>query len=308
MQYELLMELLDARVSLYKGVKDNVGTEVSLWDFLSDHSYRPHVDRLRSTSDPDERAELKRQLPLVTVSGLFKPTRKADHLVSHSGLICLDIDGKDNPCIEVSEIRSVLSERSDVAYASLSAGGGGMYAIIPIAYPHRHLAQFLALEDEFRQSYGICLDRACKDVTRLRAASYDPQAYINPNAKPYTGINLEQERRPRSEEDRMRFTLTPEQQGTQYEAVVRCVEKIEQYGIDITGGYSEWFRIGMSLASLGDAKGRPLFHAVSRQYKGYTYEETDRKFNDLLRSRGDVGLGTFFYWCQQYGITYMDNK
>lgn len=301
------MQSLDVTVSLYRGVKDNVGEEVSLARFLHNDSYRPLVDRLRSSSDPDERAGLKRQLPLVTVSGLFHPTRKVENLVAHSSLLCLDIDGKDNPDLEVEEIRSVLQGRSDVAYASLSAGGRGMFAIIPIAYPHRHLAQFLALEDEFLQLYGIRLDRACKDVTRLRAASYDDRAYSNPDALPYTGISLEQERCRRGIDERMQFTLTPDQQGTQYERAVRCVEKIEQYGIDITGGYSEWFRIGMSLASLGDAKGRPLFHAVSRQYKGYTFAETERKFNDLLRSRGDVGLGTFFYWCQQYGITYIDN-
>lgn len=297
---------IDARVSLYRGVKDNQGTEVSLGDFLSNGSYRPLVDRLRSTSDPDERAELKRQLPLVTVSGLFRPTRKVEHLVAHSGLICLDIDGKDNPNIDIEEMRAILQERSDVAYASLSAGGKGMFAILPIAYPHQHLAQFMALEDEFLQLYGIRLDRACKDVTRLRAASYDDRAYINPDARPYTGVSLEHDRCPRGDHERMHFSLTPDQMGSQYDRAVRCVEKIEQYGIDITGNYSEWFRIGMSLASLGDAKGRPLFHAVSRQYNGYTYAETDRKFDNLLRSRGDVGLGTFFYWCQQYGITYSE--
>ena len=56
-------------------------------------------ETLRVTDDKEKRNALKALLPAVTPSGTFE-VRRADALIAHSGLICLDIDAGDNPSID----------------------------------------------------------------------------------------------------------------------------------------------------------------------------------------------------------------
>ena len=108
-------------------------------------------------------------LPQATIIGVFSPTRSAENLVRHSGLICVDIDRKDNEHIENFDtlIEDVLSRIEEVAYASHSVSGRGYFVIIPLGYPQLHKAQFEQLVRVFADM-GIYIDRACGDVCRLR--------------------------------------------------------------------------------------------------------------------------------------------
>lgn len=280
-------------VSVYNGVTDNVGTVTLLGNFLGS---RRHIDRilqLRAEEDAERRAAIKKSLPMATISGVFQPKRSKDNLVQHSGYICVDIDGKDNPDMTVEDMRVALAARPYVAYAALSVGGNGMFGIIPLAYPERHEEQFDALKEEFL-SYGVKIDASCRDTSRLRILSYDPCPYENENALSYCGLG-----------NREVYLAAPSMTDADGDLrkVKKCVDLIVQHGIDITSSYDEWMRIGAALTALGDA-GRYFFHEVSKQYSGYRYAETNKKYDSLLRTTNRVGLGTFFYWCQQYGITY----
>lgn len=286
--------LFDVKVSVYDGVTDRIGTVTYLRNFLYSVRHRDDVIALRSEKDPERRKALKLSLPAVTVSGLFYPKRKTECIKSHSGFICVDIDGKDNPGVSIRKMREVLCSRNDVAYASLSVGGNGMFAVIPLSMPRNHGQQFDALKKEFSEMYGITLDPSCRDVTRLRVVSYDCAPYVNEQASRYDGIDTG-----------VRPLVAPSMSGSEGDLikVQRCVNLIEEHGIDITGSYEDWFNVGASLASLGE-RGRYFFHVVSRNYPGYKYAESERKFTELLKSTRSIGLGTFFYLCSQYGITY----
>lgn len=288
------MSIFDQYISVYNGVTDNVGTYTLLGNFLRSKRHISRILDLRAETDEDRKKAIKLSLPMATVSGWFAPSRKIEHLQRHSGFICIDIDGKDNPDMTVEDVRRVLVSRSDVAYAGLSVGGKGMFALLPLAWPDRHGEQFDALKQEFKDSYGIVLDKSCRDVTRLRALSYDANPYINESADRYEGLDV--------------FTPTltaPSLTGADGDLrkVERCVSQLEEYGIDVTGSYKDWFNIGASLTALGE-NGRYYFHRVSRIHPEYKYHEADKKFTELLRTTRSVGLGTFFYWCQQYGITF----
>ena len=37
-------------------------------------------------------------------------------------------------------------------------------------------------------------------------------------------------------------------------------------------------------------------------WKKYKPAETDRKFTELLRDGNRIGIGTFFHYCQQFGV------
>ena len=284
-------------VSVYNGVTDNVGTVTYLGNFLGSRRHIERIEQLRAEEDPKRRKAIKLSLPAATISGVFQPIRGKDYLVQHSGYISIDIDGKDNDGKSLEYIRNVLIGCPFVSYAGISVSGNGMFAIIPLLYPERHEEHFDALYKEFYDYFGIVLDKSCRDVSRLRILSYDPAPYINEDAIAYQGII--------QYEDYLAESSLTDADGD-IRKVKKCVDVIVNNGIDITSDYKEWISIGAALATLGE-KGRSFFHDVSRQNSQYKYNETDKKFYSLMKTSATgkkANLGTFFYWCQQYGITY----
>ena len=93
------MDIFQTHISVYDGVTDNTGTIMPLGTFLFCKEYKDDILRLRAVFDKEKRNALKRSLPQATISGVFSPTRAKNNLSQHSGLICVDIDAKDNPDI-----------------------------------------------------------------------------------------------------------------------------------------------------------------------------------------------------------------
>ncbi len=77
--------------------------------------------------------------------------------------------------------------------------------------------------------------------------------------------------------------------------VERIVSLIEQKGIDITSGYTNWLKVGFALTSEFQEAGRGYFHRVSRQNIEYNASDTDKQYNKCLSAHGDgVTIATFF--------------
>jgi len=152
---------------------------VKLIDWLTSDKYADQVERIRATSDKKERDNLKRHLPAITPSGLFSERNEAG-LIHHSGLMQIDIDQVENP----DALKQQISRIQNILYLGLSVSGRGLWGLIPIAQPHRHKQHFEALKADLLK-LGVVIDPACADVCRLRIYSYDPDAYFNPDAKPY---------------------------------------------------------------------------------------------------------------------------
>lgn len=80
-------------------------------------------------------------------------------------------------------------------------------------------------------------------------------------------------------------------------------------GIDLTADYEEWVKIGFALTELGN-EGRAIYHTVSSLYPGYTMDECDKKYDNLMRcSQRDtkdrpkgVTLASFFHKAKEFGI------
>lgn len=291
------MDIFQTHISVYNGVTDNTGTRMPLGTFLFCKEYKDDILRLRAVFDKETRNALKRSLPQATISGVFSPTRAKNNLSQHSGLICVDIDAKDNPDIlDWETLKQDLSVLPQIAYCALSVSGKGLFLVIPLRYPEKHLQQFRQLQIDFRKM-GIMIDSACSDITRLRCLSYDEHPIINENATLYEGVYVE---KPKHKSFPTCFIY--EGENTSAEVAV-CCRKIQQCGIDITASYDDWLKVGCALATLGES-GRSLFHICSRQNAKYNAAKTDKMFTDLLRRNyQQVYIGTFFWMCKQYGIT-----
>lgn len=286
-------DIFDTEISVYNGVRDVYGTTCKLRAFLFDKKHISEIEQLRSLTTKEERNEIKKKLPQACLSGIFSPTRKSDNLVRHSGLICVDIDRQDNLHIDNwDKVKQELSKLPQIAYISLSVSGNGYFVIIPLRYPDYHKGQFEQLKRDFAQ-YGLIIDHACGDIARMRCLSYDVEPYINTGAIPYEGYYVEP--RPVVNYRCMNSNDT-------LDKVARCCEQIETNHIDITGDYQSWFTVGCALASLGE-NGRPFFHICSKQNQEYKYNECEKKFNNLLRTIKNIGIGSFFEICKDYGIT-----
>lgn len=291
------MDIFQTHVSVYNGVTDNTGTIMPLGTFLFCKEYKDDILRLRVVFDKEKRNALKRSLPQATISGVFSPTRAKNNLSQHSGLICVDIDAKDNPDIlDWETLKQDLSVLPQIAYCALSVSGKGLFLVIPLRYPEKHLQQFRQLQIDFRKM-GIMIDSACSDITRLRCLSYDEHPIINENATLYEGVYVE---KPKHKSFPTCFIYEGENISAE---VAVCCRKIQQCGIDITASYDDWLKVGCALATLGES-GRSLFHICSRQNAKYNAAKTDNMFTDLLRRNyQQVNIGTFFWMCKQYGIT-----
>lgn len=296
---------LDTRISVYNGVTDNVGVICPLRAFLFSKRHKNDVERIRSLYGSEKYKQEKKHLPMAAISGTFK-TRTLGDLIEHTGLICIDIDAKDNPNLDMNkDVMPILTHLPYVLYAGQSVSGNGYFAIIPLLHKGLHRQHYCSLKHEFLKM-GIIIDKACGDVTRTRFISYDDNFYLNEDAEVYDGIESEQECHVNKVYSQTtNIERTPETGFTDLQKVELCVRLIEERHIDITEGYANWVSVGASLASLGE-QGRSFYHRVSKQNPQYKYGETERKFTNVMTTMKRFNLGYFFEVCYRYGITFRD--
>ena len=155
---------------------------VILFDWVTTDKYQLQIEKIRQCKNKGDADLLKSKLPCTM------PSLQMDG--SHSGFIAVDIDGVnhgDNLAYTPAELKEKVSSIVNVAYCGYSCSGKGVWALIPIFDTTRHLEHFRALDVVF-QRIGLTIDSACKNVNRLRFASYDPDPYLNEDAEKFSMI------------------------------------------------------------------------------------------------------------------------
>ena len=255
--------------------------------------HKDTIDHIRSIEDKSERNRLKTTLlPSGSIS-VCLTTRESSkpldqRITQYNPLIVLDFDNL--PDIEAA--KQTLVSLPYIYYAGLSVSGRGLFAIIPIAAADhtQHKTYFHALEKEM-QTLGLTIDKACKDITRLRVISYDENPYINPDCTTYT---LPETATPEQDSEE---TNTEDLEALKLEEHISLWEE-QQIPLD---DYDQWITVGMALSRLGEP-GRQAFHRVSRYSDKYTTEATDKAFDNFLHNTKEITLGSFYYICHINGI------
>jgi hypothetical protein len=289
------MNIRDAKISLFKSYYDTAPIQsIRFEDFclvVIEGEYQSEINIIRQEKNKSKRDELKAKLPAVTISGTFKE-RTRDCQLSHSGMICLDFDLKENPSVRNwNKVVADLSGIVNVAFAALSLSGNGVFAVIPLAFPMQHLEQFSALKSDFK-FLGLNIDSSCSDVSRLRGITTDPKAYYNPYAESYRRIY------------KLHYMRQPKNNNS--DDCLRLIKKIITAGIDITSDYRNWYQIGAAIASEYGEAGRDFFHQISMIYPKYYQNECDRQYNNCLKNHKGYTIATLFYYAKQFGITLSD--
>jgi len=303
---------------------------INLWEWLIlENEYTPYINDIRSSSNEEERKFLKSKLPAITPSGVFSK-RKADCLVEPTNLICIDIDGKDNPSIsDMEEFKKKLSKLPYMMYCGLSASGKGLFCIIPYKDYRNHKLHFNALEQEFKDM-GIVVDSSCSDIGRLRFYSYDEFPYANPDAEIYTRTleKVPEIKQPRFHQrtdivhnsnqtlqdidkntmSLEEFFLSPTNMDyasatplSKTQKVERLLKRVIEEKKDITLIQKDWIAICCIIKNLFGDEGRELFHQVSSFYPKYDYDEADDEYSKD-RSKYLYNTDRLFEIAAKYGF------
>lgn len=110
----------------------------------------------------------------------------ANHLF-HTGYISFDIDTDKNPYLltDGESIKEfIITTIPFISYIGKSVSDLGYWGLMPILNKEDHYGHYEAMKVLFK-SHDIILDKT-SDISRLRFIAYDPDGYINNDAKVFT--------------------------------------------------------------------------------------------------------------------------
>ena len=155
-----MYDFLTAPVTLYNGVADTHGRQITVGDFINRKAY----DYLEG--------EEKKALPCITYGGRFDG-RRASSLREASGVIQLDWDAKDNEFRDLEAVKRQVTFEHPESMAAISASGTGVYGLFfywelvdtfnqrgPAAYLESHKRLTASLADHYERELGLIADRA----------------------------------------------------------------------------------------------------------------------------------------------------
>ena len=243
--------------------------------------FKREIDFIRA--NPEKAKSFKESLKCVTISGTFSE-RKKTGLIKHSERICIDIDAKENRRIENwPDLRDTLSTWKEVEFAALSVSGKGLLLVIKISNPEKHLYHFLGIQKVFTE-YGIIIDKACSDVSRLRFMTYDKDAILNENVTPHQFVP-----------QKTTFKKIVVFKG-RHNSLDNLVNEIESLSLDITCSYKQWYEIGCAVANEVGERGRVYYHRLSRYYPKYNQKECDEQYDKCLKDPKGFTIRTIFHY------------
>lgn len=278
------------QITLFNGFpekgKPHFATEhIQLDEFINSVKYgkwKHLIEPIRTEQDKDKRNKLKRNIPSVTISGVFEE-RKEDCLLQHSGFICIDIDN-------FTDKSQLINDKYTYSLMK-SASGGGLAVIVKID-KEKHKESFKWLQNYYFQSFGIVVDSAPQNVASLRFVSYDPEIYINEKSTKARSISLAPKKQ------KSLPIVLPQNK------VAELVREVVDSGKNIAPDYERYRNLAFALASGFGEDGRIYFHSLCAVSEKYDSRHAEKQYNEALKGRKDgISVGTFYYMLKDAGIS-----
>ena len=276
--------LMNSKISLYKRVNETRSMTITLDDWL--HKVTPAaknaIESLRKVNETDPKGAKAMKtinLPCCTISGVFEGDRKASQVTHTNPIICVDIDEIPDG-MTIDDLKKKVFELPYVFYVSLSARGEGIFALIYYNTEKKFLDIFKALQYDFKQM-GITIDKACKDICRLRFVSYDENVLEKEEVEMYDGEYLEAFAEPNY------YKVNKEIRSTELYSDIYFTYKTIKYLIDNCGyradNYDDWLMDGFRLAAF-KRYGYVLFMYLSQHSDNYNENVAERKWNECKKT------------------------
>ena len=287
------------KFSIYKNIYDNQSINTlsynTFLDFIKNGKWEDDVHKVRIIKDPAERKKQKEKMPYVTISGYFAQERKASLITAHTGFLAMDID---NIPSELDGTKTMLSADAYVNAIFTSVSGTGLCVIFKID-KDKHKEAFESISDYLLKTYQIIVDPSCKDVSRPRYVSYDPDLYHNEQSV------LWKKYLPKQKQRKVPQTIFVQ---TEFDEVINQMVKNQVSCVD---DYRDWVSIGFGLADHFGERGREYFHALSAISNKYEKSICDKQFTHCLKANGTNGkitIATIYYFAKQAGINIFTEK
>lgn len=234
----------------------------------------------------------KKTVTGLTPSGVFK-VRNASSLLEHSGMICIDIDAKDQICdVNIDDLK-----QDSYVYAihdSISGNGGS--AVYFKIDGNKHLEAFLGLEEYLFVNYSIVVDKSCKDVSRLRFVSYDPELYYNDKAKVFKKYLPKKEVKLRE--------YKPFVVKSDFDEMVN-----EAKSLNLFDSYDDYLKLAFGLADEFGEDGRNYFHALCSSSEKYSFEKADKDYTkSCQRNATGITIASVYFKFKEAGISLVSEQ
>jgi len=170
----------EIKVSLFKdvtnyGCKPEIITLYEAFTRIVKGNSKDIIEKLRNTNDSEEAKEIKKSLPGIIFSGEFSKRGDAN-LINHSGLAILDFDK-----INVQEKKAELKGKDFIYACWTSPSKNGVKALVRIADGKKHRQHLKSIFKLFPE-----IDKQNINEERICFESYDPDLWVNKNAKIYS--------------------------------------------------------------------------------------------------------------------------
>ena len=277
-------ELLKNKVSLYKRVNETKSMTITLDEWLNKvtPAAKKCITDIRNTnvSDPKAAKAMKTaNLPCVTISGLFEGERKASQVTVMNPIICVDIDVIPQT-MTLEELKKNVFELPYVFYVSLSARGEGIFALVYYNMEKGFLNTFKSLQYDFRVM-GIEIDKACKDICRLRFVSWDENTLEKEDVEMYDEEYLEAFADPQFHKETKERSVNNTYIDDYFTfCVIEYLIKMCGYRAD---EYQDWLMDGFRLATFGEY-GHALFMYLSKNSDNFNERVAERKWSECVRT------------------------
>jgi predicted P-loop ATPase len=269
-------------ISYWRGVtaidKDIERTSVDdLLDRIKSGYWKEQVELVRSEQDNERKKVIKKTLPAVTIGGVFNKRNELS-LETHSGFICIDIDGYTD--------RSKINA-DEYTYASFISCGGNGFAVICKIDPNKHKDSYNFISEYYFLNYGITVDPAPKNVASARFVSYDPEVFINLKSK------------------KLKFKVEKKKKLNNISVVIPKTEigdLVLQVDKSVIEDYSDYISLSFALAGSLGLEGKDYFHRLCSFSPKYDHAQAEKQYAIALKRQGTgITIGTFYYYLKQGG-------
>lgn len=275
------------QVSIYKNIKDTTSSDKQqITQILSDIKEGKWQDiciKVAAEKNKEKRQQIKRDAPYFTPSGVFIKRDNAS-IKDFSGLIAIDFDNIEN----ISSVFAKLVKDPYTFSCFRSISGTGLCALVKIN-PEKHLESFMGLQEYYWNLLKLPIDKACKDLSRPRYVSYDPDLFLNDKSKLFKTYPKKNEHQPQKE-------ISYIHSSSKFERILSEIDK------DITGDYQQWISIGFAIASEYGPSGEKYFHQISKFHQNYDYNDCSRQYKACCRDGKGITISTFYFHAKNSGI------
>jgi hypothetical protein len=154
---------------------------------------------LRAT-DKDAADKIKRNFPGFLPAATVSEKRDRAHVTALTGLVMCDFDHV--PADQLQEVRQKVNNDPHTVLSYVTVSGEGLRVLAGYVTPAADSADssakdrlyrrmFQAINEYYARLTGHEFDPACKDLSRLSFAAYDPEAHFNPEGTKFTPDELD---------------------------------------------------------------------------------------------------------------------